>query len=145
MNNSSTRLLALGLIALLGCGEKLPAPNTLATATHGGQAFRFPDHSGSVEIGSEPAEASMIGVSKQNSHIIFAYFTQADGLTPLASKPTDVKIIQGSLPPIELKHSIQADKAGRFASPPGPRPQDLRGIVEATIDDRKVEIPFNIR
>jgi hypothetical protein len=142
MSNRLPCLLASTILVVVGCGDNLPKANTLATASHGGQVFTFLDKSGGVELGSEPASPSAPGISRQNSHVIFAYFTQADGTTPLASTTTDVKIVPGTLPPIELKPDASA---GRFISAPGPRLQDFRGVLEATIDGRKFEVPFNIR
>ena len=129
--------MALGVAG--GCGPTAPESNLQGAASHGGVAFLFPSKKGCVEIGSEPAPP---GTSRQNPRQIFAFFYQVDGTTPLATTPTDVKLLQGTLPPIPLLPQAEAGPPGKFVSKPGPFLDELRGVLEATIDGEKVEVPF---
>ena len=139
-----TARLSFSLLLALGCGTEAEKSNVQGAAPHGGIHFRFlaSDKKEAVEIGAEPADPSTPGVSKLNSHQIFAYFTKFDGLTPLPSPPTDVKILRGSLPPILLSPKDAPGRVGRYLSTPGPYGEELRGVLEAMIDGQKVDVPF---
>ncbi|WP_435008458.1 hypothetical protein P12x_005668 [Tundrisphaera lichenicola] len=128
-------LFLLGSMA--GCEPTAPESNLLGAAPHGGVSFVFPNKKGSVEIGVERKE----GASK-GPRLVTAYFYGPDGTTPLATAPTDVKIAQGSLPPIPLTQQDLPGKEGRFASAPGPYSDEIRGVLEATVEGEKVEVPF---
>jgi hypothetical protein len=127
-------LLVLGSAS--GCGQAPPETNLLGSAPHGGVSFAFPNKKGAVEIGVEKADGASRG-----SRVVTAYFYQPDGTTPLSPTPTDVKITRGGLPPIVLTPKDLPDKAGRFASEPGPYTEEIRGVLEATAGE-KVEVPF---
>jgi hypothetical protein len=128
-------LLLLG--AAPGCGQPPPETNLLGSAPHGGVSFTFPNKKGAVEIGVEKADGASRG-----SRVVTAYFYQPDGATPLSTPPTDVKITRGDLPAIVLTPRDLPDKAGRFASEPGPYTEELRGVLEATAGGEKLEVPF---
>jgi hypothetical protein len=140
-------LLALAImpIVLSGCGQTTPQPTATAGAPHGGTAFVFPDKKGSVEILGEVAAKDTAGASKSNSHQIVAYFFQGDNATPLSPPPTGVKVNLGDSNPVALALEEQGGKSGRFASPPGPYSGDLRGVLEAMVGDRQVEVPFSLK
>ena len=138
-------LLAACLGSTWGCGSRVPESNLVGAAPHGGVSFAFTNKKGSVEIGSETAPPGAAGVSKQNSHQIFAYFYGPDGTTPLAPPPTDVKISLGSDAVIPLTLKEEGGKTGRFATAPGPYSEPPRGTLTANIGGEEIIISFALR
>jgi len=134
--------IAIASAGAAGCGSSAPPATFQAGAPHGGLAFFFPNRKGSVEIIAEPAGKGTAGVSARNSRQLVAYFYQADGVTPLTPTPSDVKVDIGGPAPVALTPQDGDDKVGRFASPPGPYTEELRGTLEADVGGEPIRVPF---
>ena len=127
-------VVSVGLFS--GCGQT-PTDSNIAAAPHGGNIVQLPDSVGSVEIVTNLERSGKASRKAGAQSRILAYFYRPDGTPGLSPAPTDVKITLGDGTLITFAPESAED--GKFASPVGEYPDNLRGQIELKLDGKPIE------
>ncbi len=125
--------------ALAGCTPT--QPTLVPKSPHGGVLHPFPDGKGQLEVVRED------NPDKPDKVQITVYFLDAS-FKPLEPTPTAVAFkpkAPRNAPKVDLKPTNDPAKASGLASPPLDNNGSVAGEISATIADKAITIPINIR